>query len=97
MRIVMIIVFVRPILSLSMPNNTPPTAPAHQERAQRDVVVKRLGPYRCIGGEQIWHRLAHAGDKNLPFEDVEYPAQRGNRQHQPLVAGDPRIPGTADR
>ena len=43
--------------------------------------------------ELLEHRGLEDGEE-LPFVDVEHPARRGDRQHQPLRGGDLGIPGT---
>src|SRR5258707_1335121 len=58
------------------------------------VVIRNIAALNLLrpGLQQFRHRLVHAGVKDLPLEDVEDPAERGQHQDQPLIPADARIP-----
>ena len=59
-----------------------------QEHRQRDIVVKGLGPFCGIAAQQFLSNFLHRSDEHLAFEDIKYPAQGSDQQHEPLVGGD---------
>jgi hypothetical protein len=67
---------------------------SQKERRQRDIVPSgHQWIVRRFDAQQVRHRVAHAGDKDLPLENVEHPAQGTNDEDQPLVARDAAVPG----
>src|SRR5207247_1408232 len=65
-----------------------------QEHAEDDVSGRRHLSLRCAREKFLHGRLARR-DEDLTFENVKDPSQRGDRQHQPLVAGNAGVPAVA--
>jgi hypothetical protein len=91
-KIVRAIVFVRPILSLITPKNTPPKRSAHEKSRQSHVFVELALASVGRGTKQIGHHFPLRGNEDLPFENIEHPTQGSNHQHEPLIARDAVIP-----
>jgi hypothetical protein len=66
--------------------------PAGQEGGEGEVVVIGDLPGRRLRGQQRRHRFVHAGNEDLALENVEDPTERGDGEHQPLIARDAGVP-----